>query len=302
MRGVNDVTPNYIAGGMDATEGTYVWNYTVRNCREEELEELYRGKLGILDGKVVMLSKASSGQRAWLRLEKGVTICGRRMRQTQLPHVYVEWTNSGRVQGLTKRYTVPLEERELESMRLEWSYLRGRDDYRLRRDIQDAMMTRCWMKGMLMELTQLQAAGREGPGGMARHFGLGHLVLRSGGVAYAARCGMVVVELRDQTTCTQEIPVTYQGKEMYVDPFSLVIQRSATPVNCRKKTPAQWRIGKECICGYPEIRSCNRPGPLPGHWYREKLKVTGTTASTSREERMRSNQGQMKEEKHPRKR
>ncbi len=28
-RGMNNVLPNYIAGGMDAMEGTYVWNYTV---------------------------------------------------------------------------------------------------------------------------------------------------------------------------------------------------------------------------------------------------------------------------------
>jgi hypothetical protein len=138
------------------------------------------------------------------------------------------------------------------------------------------MTNGCWMKGMLMELRQLQAAGREGPRSMARHFGLGHLVLRSGGVAYAARCGMVVVELRNQTTCTQEIPVTYQGKEMYMDPFSMVIQRSATPVKCRKKTPTRWKIGREWICGYPEIRSCSGPGPLPGHRHREKLKVKGT--------------------------
>jgi hypothetical protein len=60
-RGVNNVIPNYIAGGMDATEGAYVWNYTVRNCPEEELEELYKGKLGVLDGKVAVLSKASNG-------------------------------------------------------------------------------------------------------------------------------------------------------------------------------------------------------------------------------------------------
>jgi hypothetical protein len=207
-RGVNDIIRNYIAGGMDATEGAYVWNYTVRNCPEEELEELYRGKLGVLDGKVVMLGKANNGQRAWLRLEKGVTICGRRMRQTHLPHVYVEWSSHGQMQEVTKRYTAPLEERELESMRVEWSYLRGRDDYKLRRDIQDAMTNGCWMKGTLMELRQLQAAGGEGPGSMARHFGLGHLVLRNGGVVYVARCGMVVVELRNHTTCTQEIPVT----------------------------------------------------------------------------------------------
>jgi hypothetical protein len=163
-RGMNDIIPNYVAGGMDAAEGAYVWNYTTRNCPEEELEELYKGKLGILNGGVVTLDKTSNGQKAWLRLERGVTICGRRMRQTHLPHVYVEWDGRRRMQDVTKRYVAPLEERELESMRLEWSYLRGRDDYMLRRGIQDAMTNGCWMKGMLMDLRQLQAAGREGPG------------------------------------------------------------------------------------------------------------------------------------------
>jgi hypothetical protein len=38
------------------------------------------------------------------------------------------------------------------------------------------------MGGVLAELRQLQAAGQEGTGSIARHFGLGHLVLRSGGV------------------------------------------------------------------------------------------------------------------------
>jgi hypothetical protein len=269
-KGVNDILPNYIAGGMDTVEGTYVWNYTVRNCPEEELEELYNGRLGILDGEALMLSGTSGGQRAWLRLGKRVTICDKRMRQTHLPHVYEEWSDSGLEEELTNQYTVPMEERELESMRLEWSYLRGCDDYKLRRDMQDAMATGCWMKGTLMELRQLQAVGREGPGGVAHHFGLGHLALRSGGVAYVARCGMVVVELRNQTTCTQEIPVTYQGKEMYVNPFSLVLQHSATPVRCRRNTPPRWRIGKEWICG-----SCNGPGPLPGHGYGETQRGDG---------------------------
>ena len=66
---------------MDATEGAYVWNYTLRNCPEEEWEELYKGKLGILDDGVVTLEKTNTGQKAWLRLEKGVTMFGRRMRQ-----------------------------------------------------------------------------------------------------------------------------------------------------------------------------------------------------------------------------
>jgi hypothetical protein len=76
---------------------------------------------------------------------------------------------------------------------------------------------------------------------------------------------MVVVELRNHTTCTQEIPVTHQGREVYVEPLSLVIRRSATPVKCERRTPPRWKIGKKWFCGYPEIRPCNGPGPLPGH-------------------------------------
>jgi hypothetical protein len=49
VKGSNDIIPNYVAGVMDAMEGTYSWNYTLRNCPEEEWEELYKGKLGILE-------------------------------------------------------------------------------------------------------------------------------------------------------------------------------------------------------------------------------------------------------------
>ncbi len=88
-----------------------------------------------------------------------------------------------------------------------------------------------------MELRQSQAAGTEEPRGVAAHFGIGHMAVRSGGVVYVARCGMVVVELRNHTACTQEIPVIHQGREVYVEPLSLVIQRLATPVKCERKAP-----------------------------------------------------------------
>ncbi len=73
--------------------------------------------------------------------------------------MYVEWNNLDRGKDSNKRYAAPAEERELESMRLEWSYLEGRDSYRLHRILQEAMMAGCWMEGMLAELRQLQAAG-----------------------------------------------------------------------------------------------------------------------------------------------
>ncbi len=86
---------------------------------------------------------------------------------------------------------------------------------------------------------------------MAAHFGVGHIAVRSGGVVYVARCGMVVVELRNHTVCTQEIPVIHQGEEMYVDPLSLVIRRSATPVKCRKGAPPQMEDRKRMVLRIP---------------------------------------------------
>ncbi|MFN9898220.1 MAG: hypothetical protein ACK55Z_05365, partial [bacterium] len=88
----------------------------------------------------------------------------------------------------------------------------------------------CWIQGTLMELRQSQAAGMGESRSVAAHFGVGHIAVRSGGVVYVARCGMVVVELRNRTVCTQEIPVIHRGEEVYVDPLSLVIRMSATPV------------------------------------------------------------------------
>ncbi len=153
---------------------------------QEEWEELYKGKLGILEDEVITLDRLA-GQRAWLKLEKGVTVCGRRMRSTHLQHVYVEWDRHQRTPGTAKEHAASPEERELESMRLEWSYQRGHDSYMLRREIRDTVTEGCWTQGTLMELRQSQAAGIEEPRGVAAHFGVGHLAVRSGGVVYVAR-------------------------------------------------------------------------------------------------------------------
>jgi hypothetical protein len=107
----------------------------------------------------------------------------------------------------------------------------------IRRELREVVAEGCWAQGTLMELRQSQAARTEESRSVAAYFGVGHIAVRSGGVVYVARCGMVVVELRNHTACTQEIPVIHQGEEMYVDPLSLVIRRSATLVKCRKKAP-----------------------------------------------------------------
>jgi hypothetical protein len=264
IKGAHDILSNHAAGGMDAIEGTYVWDHIQRGCSGGEWEELYKGKLGILKDEVIALNQ-SAGQRAWLKLGEAVSICGKRLRSTHLQHVYVRWIRPQRTRGVITKHLTSQEEKELGGLMLEWSYQRGRSEYMIRRELREVVTSGCWTRGTLLELRRSHAAETRGARSMAAHFGVGHLAVRSGGVVYVARCGMVVVELRNHTHCTQEIPVMHRGEELYVDPLSLVIQRSATPVKCRRRVPPRWKIGKDWFCGYPEIRPCNGPGPLPGH-------------------------------------
>ncbi len=132
VRRVHDILPNHIAGGMDATEGTYVWDRIQRGCSGGEWEELYKGKLGILKDEVIAMNQ-SAGQRAWLKLGEVVTICGKKMRSTHLRDVYVRWTRPQRTREVITKHPTPPEEKELGSLRLEWSYQRGRSSYMIHR-------------------------------------------------------------------------------------------------------------------------------------------------------------------------
>jgi hypothetical protein len=51
--------------------------HTFGGCPAEEWEELYEGKLGVLEDEVITLDRLA-GQRAWLKLGERVTVCGRR--------------------------------------------------------------------------------------------------------------------------------------------------------------------------------------------------------------------------------
>jgi hypothetical protein len=110
------------------------------------------------EDEVITLDQLA-GQRAWLKLGKRVTVCGRKVRSTHLRHVYVKWDRPQRAQGVTKKHPTPPEEKELESLRLEWSYQRGRGNYMIRRELRDAVAEGCWVRGTLTELRQSQAAG-----------------------------------------------------------------------------------------------------------------------------------------------
>ncbi len=180
---------------------------------------------------------------------------GRRMRETHLPRVHVEWDNLDRERDARKWYNTTSEDWELEGLRLEWGYLLGRSDTLLSRILQNPSRSCDWE--MLDEGSCSRAPAsprswrRESLQDQSSVWtGRGYLALRSEAVVYVARCKEASVEFRNDTQCTHEIPMLFKGKEVFADPFTLVLQSMATPVSCQEDAPPRWKIEGEWFWGY----------------------------------------------------
>ncbi len=83
--------------------------------------------------------------------------------------------------------------------------------------------------------TRLEAiAGADNPYSLITIFRRGHLAIKAGGAVYVTRCSPVEVLPRSHKNCTEEIPVTENGTDAFVDPISYVIKSVGSPIHCNE--------------------------------------------------------------------
>ncbi len=112
--------------------------------------------------------------------------------------------------------------------------------------------------------TLLEAiAGADNPYSLFTIFGRGHLAIKAGGAVYITWCAHVEVLPRSHKNCTEEIPVTVNGMEAFVDPISYVIKSAGSPIHCNDIAPPQFKVGGKWYCSYPELKECHDPSMLP---------------------------------------
>ncbi len=114
--------------------------------------------------------------------------------------------------------------------------------------------------------TRLEAiTGADNPYSLITVFGRGHLAIKAGGAVYVTRCAPVEVLPQSHRNCTEEIPVTINGTEAFVDPFSYVIKSAGSPVHCNDiaPPPPHYKVGGKWYCSFPDLRECHDPAMLP---------------------------------------
>jgi hypothetical protein len=91
--------------------------------------------------------------------------------------------------------------------------------------------------------TRLEAvAGADNPYSLISIFGRGHLAIKAGGAVYVTRCSPVEMIPRTHSNCTEEIPITINGTDAFVDPISYVIKSTGSPIHCNDVAPLDTRL------------------------------------------------------------
>jgi hypothetical protein len=62
---------------------------------------------------------------------------------------------------------------------------------------------------------------------------------------------------RSHKNFTEEIPVTINGTEVFVDPISYVIKIAGSPIHCNDISPPRYKVGGKWYCSYPDLRECH---------------------------------------------
>jgi hypothetical protein len=92
--------------------------------------------------------------------------------------------------------------------------------------------------------TRLEAiAGADNPYSLISTFGRGHLAIKAGGAVYVTRCSPVEVVPRTHPNCTEEIPVSINSTDAFVDPISYVIKSAGSPIHCNDVAPPRYKVG-----------------------------------------------------------
>jgi hypothetical protein len=80
-------------------------------------------------------------------------------------------------------------------------------------------------------------AGSDNPYSLIEVLGRCHLVTRASAAVYITRCAPVSMSPRAGTNCTSEIPLQFNGTELFVDPVSYVLKTHAVPIKCTDIAP-----------------------------------------------------------------
>ncbi|CAH0384667.1 unnamed protein product [Bemisia tabaci] len=101
--------------------------------------------------------------------------------------------------------------------------------------------------------------------------GPGWTAISMGEVCYLIQCKAVPVDLRPETTCYNEIPVSYKNESMFLSPRTRILTHKGTEIDCSNQLPVKFHIDDQWYAFVPRVQTANAPLELEARsfssWY-----------------------------------
>jgi hypothetical protein len=189
--------------------------------------QLYLGSIKVLSnsstsyiGGLAIVEGSEKDQVASLELTESFLLCGRAAMQTHIKNIVIFFHPMSGIQVASGKFSTATGEAEVTRLESEVSFLQ------VKRQVKAEI---CDNRGQIAHVRLESLAGAENPYSLMQVFGIGHQITRNGATVYVTKCQAVEVVPRQHTECTNEILVTFNDTEVFVDPISLVIKTAAVP-------------------------------------------------------------------------
>jgi len=252
---------------VDSLMGVMVWEKPRSNC-PDSLTQLFRGTIKIhtnttktFTGGVAILEE--NKQVAGLELGASFVLCNAPAYRTHIKDIVVVM-HPDNVSSVAFTKNDPSAVSEITRLESEFSFLHVKKSLGHQEVVRQIKLAVCENKREITMARLESIAGADNQYSLISMFGRGHLSTRAGATVYVTKCPEVDVTPRLAINCSQEIPVVYNGQNMFVDPISLVLLTHGETVICNDVAPPRWLIAGRWYCGFSNaIRECHEPPKVP---------------------------------------
>jgi hypothetical protein len=210
-----------------------------------------------------MVEHQNKDQAAGLEMADSFILSSHQAFKTHIKSIAVFIHKDDRIEVAQGRFANKEGDGDLTSLESGMSFLQVRASMSMKEKLRQVRSAICVNRREIAH-TRLEAiAGADNPYSLITIFGRGILAIKAGGAVNVTRCAPVEVLPRSHKNFTEEIPVTINGTEVFVDPISYVIKIAGSPVHCNDITPPRYKVGGKWYCSYPDLRECHDPAMLP---------------------------------------
>jgi hypothetical protein len=254
---------------VDCLQGTVVWEYDSMAC-PQTIVRLYRGMMkayvnqtNTYEGSTVVVEHQDKDQAAGLELAESFILCGHQAFKTHIKNIAVFIHKDDRMEVAQGRFNDKEGEGDLTRLESGMSFMQVRASMSMKEKLRQVRGAICRNRREIAHIRLEAIAGADNPYSLITIFGRGHLAIKAGGAVYVTRCSPVEVLPRSHNNCTEEIPVTVNGTDAFVDPISYVIKSAGSPIHCNDVAPPRYKVGGKWYCSYPVLKECHDPAMLP---------------------------------------